>query len=203
MHISEGVLSPPLLLGGWALTLACLTIALRRLPLVKIPEVAVLTSAFFIASLIHVPIGPTSAHLVLNGLAGLLLGWNVFVVVFLGLAMQALFFQYGGLTVLGVNTFNLGLPALLSHYLFRGLLIPNNSKKLFVAGFGAGFFSLLVSGLLVALSLYFTRQEFLTLGSLFFGAHLPIALAEGLITGFVLTFLGKAKPEVLRNGPAS
>jgi cobalt/nickel transport system permease protein len=31
-----------------------------------------------VASLIHVPIGPSNAHLILNGLVGLLLGWGAF-----------------------------------------------------------------------------------------------------------------------------
>lgn len=33
-----------------------------------------MTAAFFVASLIHVPIGPTSVHLLLNGLLGVVVG---------------------------------------------------------------------------------------------------------------------------------
>ena len=37
-----------------------------------------LGAAFFVASLIHVPIGFSSAHLILNGLLGVVLGWAAF-----------------------------------------------------------------------------------------------------------------------------
>ncbi|MFC1526937.1 energy-coupling factor ABC transporter permease, partial [Candidatus Latescibacterota bacterium] len=75
MHISEGVLSPPVLAAGAALAAGGLAIGLKRMQPHDVPKVAVLSSAFFVASLIHVPIGPTNAHLVLNGVTGLLLGW--------------------------------------------------------------------------------------------------------------------------------
>lgn len=35
----------------------------------RLPHAALLSAVFFVASLIHVPIGPADAHLVLNGLA--------------------------------------------------------------------------------------------------------------------------------------
>lgn len=44
----------------------------------SIPKVGVLSSAFFVATLIHVPVGPSSIHLVLNGLMGVMLGWAAF-----------------------------------------------------------------------------------------------------------------------------
>ena len=111
MHISEGVLSTPVLLSGAALTVVGTAIGLKKMDYDRIPQVAVLSAAFFVASLIHVPIGPSSVHLILNGLLGLLLGWAAFPAILVGLALQALLFQYGGLIVLGVNTFNMAMPA--------------------------------------------------------------------------------------------
>ena len=46
-------------------------------------------------------------HLILNGLLGMLLGWAAFPSIFVALMLQAILFQYGGITVLGVNTFNM------------------------------------------------------------------------------------------------
>ena len=68
MHISEGVLSGPVLVTGAALTAAGCSIGLKKLDYDRIPQVAILTSAFLVASLIRVPIGPSSVHLVLIGL---------------------------------------------------------------------------------------------------------------------------------------
>jgi len=70
MHISEGILSAPVLLTGAALAVAGVAVGLKRLPPERMPQAAILSSAFFVASLVHVPVGFTSAHLILNGLLG-------------------------------------------------------------------------------------------------------------------------------------
>ena len=119
MHISEGVLPGSLLVTGWVLTIAGTYMGLKKLDNDRIPLAALLAATFFVASLIHVPAGPTSVHLVLNGLAGILLGWTVFPVLLTGLFLQAVLFQFGGLTVLGVNAFNMAFPALVATTLAR------------------------------------------------------------------------------------
>lgn len=197
MHISEGVLSPSVLMIGWSLSLVGLGIGLKKITFKKIPEVAVLSSAFFVASLVHVPIGPVSAHLILNGLVGLLLGWGIFVAIFLGLALQALFFQFGGFTTLGINTFNMAFPGLICWYLFKSLIKKENTKITFLSGFLSGFISVLGAGLLTAFSLYFTEKNFLILCKTIVIAHIPVAFVEGIITSFVIFYILKLKPEVL------
>ena len=111
MHISEGVLSPAVLGAGAVLAAAGIVIGLRKLDYDRLMTVAILAAAFFVGSLIHVPIGPSSVHLILNGLLGMLLGWAAFPSIFVALMLQAILFQYGGITVLGVNTFNMAFPA--------------------------------------------------------------------------------------------
>ena len=111
MHISEGALSPAMLGAGAALTVVGTAIGLRRLDYDRIMTVAILSSAFFVGSLIHVPIGLSSAHLILNGLLGAILGWAAFPAILTALLLQAVLFQFGGITVLGVNTFNVAGPA--------------------------------------------------------------------------------------------
>jgi hypothetical protein len=96
---------------GAALTVAGAAIGLKKLDYEAIPRVAILSAAFFVASLIHVPVGPVGLHLVLNGLMGLLLGWLAFPAILIALFLQALLFQFGGLTVLGVNAFTMAAPA--------------------------------------------------------------------------------------------
>jgi cobalt/nickel transport system permease protein len=65
MHISEGILSPPVLLIGGAVTVVGTAIGLKKLDYDRIMTVSLLTATFFVASLIHVPIGPGSVHLIL------------------------------------------------------------------------------------------------------------------------------------------
>ena len=128
MHISEGVLSAPVLIGGGALTAVGTAIGLKRIDYDRIVPVAILTSAFFVASLIHVPIGPGSVHLVLNGLLGLVLGWACFPAILVALFLQAVFFQFGGFTVIGVNALNMAAAAVLAAYLVRPWLARSKTR---------------------------------------------------------------------------
>ncbi|NPA40254.1 MAG: cobalt transporter CbiM [Thermodesulfobacteria bacterium] len=196
MHISEGVLSPPVLLAGGLLTLGGIILGLKNLKNEKLPQVAVLSSAFFVASLIHVPIGPSSAHLILNGLVGILLGWCSFLAIFLGLLLQALIFQFGGLTVLGVNTFDMAFPAVICWFLFRRMIKKDNLKLSFIGGFLSGFCAVILAAIFTSTALYLTQKRFLAVAKTLIAVHLPIATIEGLITGFVVTYLLKVKPEV-------
>ncbi len=200
MHISEGILSTPVLTAGAVLAMGGVALGLKRMDYDKIPEVAVLSSAFFVASLIHVPLGPTSVHLVLNGLVGVLLGWMAFPSILVALALQALLFQFGGFTVLGVNTFNMAAPAVASYYLFNLLVRRGNRAVTAVAAFLSGALGVGGGAFLIALSLVTTGEEFLSVARLVFLAHLPVMLIEGIITSFCVLFLKKVKPEILEVG---
>src|SRR3989304_3842158 len=103
MHISDGVLSPYIVGIGWALALPTLAVSVRRLRTDQVGVYGVVAAAFFACSTIHVPLGPFSMHLVLNGMAGLLLGWGALTVVTVGLLLQALLIGFGGLIGLGVK----------------------------------------------------------------------------------------------------
>ena len=147
MHISEGILSAPVLISGGALTVVGTAIGLKRLDYDRIMGVAILTATFFVASLIHVPLGPGSVHLIFNGLLGMVLGWTCFPAILIALLLQAIIFQYGGIVVLGVNTFNMAVPALLCFYLLRPWLKRPEYRS--VAGFIGGFLSVFLTSLLM------------------------------------------------------
>ena len=195
MHISEGILSAPILLGGGLLSAAGTAIGLKQMHADRIMPTAILSAAFFVASLIHVPLGPGSVHLVLNGLLGLILGWGCFPAILVGLFLQAIFFQYGGLLVLGVNVFTMAAPAVILHYLARPFLVQEKTRA--VASFGVGFLAILGSAILMALALALTSRSFLHTARLVVVAHLPIMVCEGIITMFAVSFLHRVQPEII------
>ena len=197
MHISEGVLSPPVLVVGAALTAVGVAMGLKKMDNEKIPRVAVLTAAFFVASLIRVPVGPSAVHLVLNGLLGLVLGWAAFPAILVGLALQALLFQYGGVTTLGVNTCIMAMPAIFCYYLFGRYIISKHTGVGTALAFACGFLAVLLSSLLLAICLICTGESFLQAARILVLAHLPVMVLEGLIVVFCLAFLMKVKPELL------
>jgi cobalt/nickel transport system permease protein len=121
MHIYGGLLTAPWLVGGFVLAGLLVLVASWRVRDEEIPRIAVLTAVFFVASLIHVRLGPTSVHLVLSGLLGVVLGWRAPLAVLVGLTLQAALFGHGDLAALGVNTCVMSVPALGAAWLFGPL----------------------------------------------------------------------------------
>ncbi len=197
MHISEGVLSAPVLISGMAFAAAGTAIGFKKLDYEKIPQVAVLSAGFFIASFVHVPVGPSNVHLILNGLMGLLLGWVAFPAILVGLLLQAILFQYGGLTTLGVNVVIMSLPAVVCFYIFRPGIRSNKTGVYMSAAFLCGFLSVLLGNFLVAIALVFSGEAFLTAAKVIVVAHIPIMIIEGIIAAACVKFLKKVKPEIL------
>ncbi|MDR0339451.1 MAG: cobalt transporter CbiM [Desulfovibrio sp.] len=199
MHISEGVLSAPVLLGGAALAVPGLAVSLRRLPWGHIMSVGILSAAFFVASLIHVRLGPGSVHLIMNGLLGAVLGWAAFPAVTVALFLQALLFQFGGLTSLGVNVCIMAYPAIACGLFFRRFFTPGASPALArAAAFACGALSVLCSALLCASALALSGDDFLTAAWGIFAAHVPIMIIEGILTAVTVAYLTKVLPELLR-----
>jgi cobalt/nickel transport system permease protein len=196
-HIPDGVLSAPVLVTGAVASTGLLAVALRRLDYEALPQAAVLAAAFFVSSLISIPLGPSSAHLLLNGLMGVLLGWTALPALFVALMLQAAFFGYGGVVVLGVNTLNMALPALLCAALLRPMLPRAGPRGVFGIGAAAGAGGVLLTAALVAASLGLSGADFLPAAKAVVVIYLPLALVEALVTGTVLSFLQRVAPEML------
>ncbi|CAK8718062.1 Ni2+ ABC transporter permease NikM [Candidatus Electronema halotolerans] len=201
MHISEGVLSAPVLISGGVTAAVGTIIGLRKIEWDNVMPTALLSSTFFVASLVHVPIGPGSVHLILNGLVGLILGWGCFPAILIALFLQALFFQFGGLIVLGVNTTTMALPAVCCHYLTRRWLEEPKTRA--GAAFAVGLLSILFSALLTSLALALSDMGFLTTAKVLVVAHVPVMIIEGFITMFVAGFIAKVQPEILHLQPVT
>ena len=198
MHISEGVLTAPVLIGGGVLTAVGTAIGLKFLDYERIMPVAILTSTFFVASLIHVPIGPTSVHLVLNGLLGIILGWASFPAILIALLLQTVFFQFGGISVLGVNTFTMAAGAVGARYLVHPWLTKPKTRS--IAAFLGGALALLLATVFMAAALVLSNVGFRDAANLIVAINLPVMVIEGLITMFTVSFLCRVHPDILE-GP--
>ena len=93
MHIPDGILPIGVAVAGYAVTAAATYGSLTALKRQKdsdkqLPKAALLTAAFFVASWVHIPVPPTSVHLVLNGLLGVVLGYYAFPSIVVGLFLQ-------------------------------------------------------------------------------------------------------------------
>lgn len=200
MHISDGALAAPVLAGGAVAAAAGVAYGLKKLPWENMMPVALVSSAFFVASLVHVQVGPSSAHLLLGGLMGVMLGSACMPALAVALLLQALLLQFGGLTSLGVNICAVGYPALLSGMLFRKYL-RNATQKTGAGGTVAAFFcgalAVALTALFVAAALALSGEDFYASAVAVLLAHLPVMALEGVITALVFRLVSSVAPEML------
>lgn len=197
MHIVDGALSTEVLIGGGVITVAGLALGLRALDMDRIPVTGMLSATFFVASLVHVPLGPSSVHLIMNGLAGVVLGWAAFPALFVGLLLQAVFFGYGGITVLGVNAANIALAAVLAALICRRGIQSADPRLAMIWGGLAGALAIALTACFVGISLAFSGEALIPAAKLAFLAHVPVMIIEGLLTGAAVFLIRKVKPELL------
>jgi cobalt/nickel transport system permease protein len=210
MHIPDGILPVGVTAAGYVATAAVTWYSLRKIkqkedPRQDIPKASLMTAAFFVVTLIHIPVPPTSVHLVLNGLMGVLLGYYAFPAILIGLFFQAVMFGHGGLTTLGVNAVIMGVPAIVAAYVFRLSKIGNKEspRKDGVFGFLAGFVAIglsvamfvviLLTSLPADLNAAVEQAAIFALAI----AHLPLMAIEGVITAFLVVFLRRVRPAML------
>lgn len=192
MHISEGVLSAPVLLAGWAVTAPAVAAILWRVRQSEIPRIACFSALFFVASFVHLSVGVSSMHLMLSGLVGAFLGSRAILAIFVALFLQGVFFGFGGLSVLGVNTAVIGFPAVLGG-LFAAAAkaqeLKARTQKIYL--FLAGFVPIVCSMLLLDLVLFISGREFFAIATLISLEGAILAVLEGIITLFALSFITK------------
>ena len=123
VHISDGMLTPAWCAGAFVVAGLLVLWAAWRIREEEIPQLAILTAAFFLAGLLHVPVpGGPKTHLLLNGLLGVVLGRRAMLAVVVGLFLQSLTVMEGvGFSTLGANACVMGLPAYAAWGLFAGL----------------------------------------------------------------------------------
>ena len=202
-HIADGVLAWPVLAGGTAAAGIGLAFGLRRLDETRLARTAILAAAFFAVSLVMIPLGPTSVHLLLSTLMGLAIGSAAFPAVLVGLVLQLVLFGVGGLTTLGINTLNIALPGVLVGGLLRGHVARSGSgRAMLAAGLGAAL-AVVLTTLGVALALALSGEGLAAAAPLIGFANLPLCLAEGVVTAFAVGFLKKVRPELLAPVPAA
>ena len=205
VHLSDGALSTAWWASGFAGLAVMLAVAVYAVREEEIPRIGVLTAAFFVASSIHLPlvVVPTSVHLILNGLVGVVLGRRAPLAVAVGLFLQYRLVGHGGLTTIGINACIVGVPALAAGMLYpllRKARVPAFARGVLLGG-GAvagavalNFLALLLGG----------KENWERLAQLVLLAHVPVVIIEGLMLGVLMSYLEKVKPEMLggRRGAA-
>ena len=202
MHIADGVLSTPIVVTGIAATGALTAYAASKTKTEELPKISLLTGVFFVVSLVSLPLpGPTCVHPMLAAFLGILLGTKAVIAIGVGLGLQTLLLQYGGITTLGINTLMVALPALFSAQLFH--MMRSRIPSIFKRGFIAGIVATVLVGIFLATVMYLSDERygdgFFSLVNMVLLTHLVLALVvEAPVTGFALRYLAKARPSLLK-----
>lgn len=212
LHIPDGFLNLPTSLIAWIATAALMSLALKRVQADyqerAVPLMGVCAAFIFAAQMINFPIpGGTSGHLLGGTLAGVLLGpWAGTLVMSIVFVVQAVFFQDGGLTVLGANIFNMGaIGTFGGYYLYKAIrfAIGRQSWRGMAVGVAvAAWCSVVFAGIAAALQI--AASGTIPLG-IVLGAmvswHLLIGIGEALITLIAVNFIWKVRPDLLFDPP--
>lgn len=196
MHIVDGALAPEVLIGGGVLAVAGLGLGLRKLPIDKIPATGVLSATFFVASLIHVPVGPSSVHLIMSGLAGLVLGWTAFGTFRRAFVAGHLFRIWRFDRIGGqYRQYCISCGDCRFHVSWIGVAkqsnLCGNLGRVCRCAFNCA--DHLVRGHFLGLS----GEGFVPAAKLVFFAHIPIMAVEGLVSAAAVYLIMKVKPALL------
>ncbi len=197
MHLADGVLSTPVIITTAAVTAATLVYSAKGIKEEDVPKTSLLAGVFFAVSLISIPVGPSSIHPLFAGLLGVVLGRRAPLALFVGLLLQALLFQHGGLTTLGANTLMLSIPAIVASALFNVF----GKINIFLKGALIGGISVMITVAILVILLALTDIRFgqgsLSVINILVLGHLPLVAIEAAVTGSALQLIARVKPEML------
>jgi len=213
MHISEGILP-----AGWAalwfaVALPFVAWGVRQISRRKavdpsyIPLLGIFGAAVFVFSCfpIPVPVAGSTAHPAGTGMSAIFLGpFASVVVAFISLLLQALFLAHGGLTTLGGNTLSMGVVGSFAGYgAFRvGRLLRFNLFWCgFLAGVAADLLTYLSTSFEMAIALHGDHPFWSVLGQIylaFMPTQVPLSVLEGAVTGGIVVYVSKHRPDILR-----
>lgn len=208
MHLPDGIVSPAVAIAGYGLAGGITWFCLKNIDRAgnatkQIPKAALLTAGFFTISSIHVPLPFGSIHLLLNGLIGIVLGYLAFPAIAIGLFFQAVLFQHGGLSTLGLNAVLMGLPALLAYGLYqlsqRWRHPWQQGTLAFIAGGGALLASAAIFSTLAIAHIPADLDADLERAGIIAGLALYSiqALVEAAFTVMAVAYFARVKPELL------
>jgi cobalt/nickel transport system permease protein len=210
MHMADALISPTVGGAMWLATAALTAHSAKRLRENsddgKAPLMGVLGAFIFAAQMINFSIPGTgsSGHLGGGMILAILLGPHAaFLTMASILTVQALFFADGGLLALGCNIFNLGFfPCFIAYpYLYLRIVSDRpTQRRILVGSIAAALLGLQMGAFAVVVETFWSGISELPFGTfllLMQPIHLAIGVVEGLVTAAVVTFVWKARPEIM------
>ena len=208
IHLEDGAFSPFWVLV-WSLaaagvvSLALLSLGRGKISPRKLAIAAMCTSVGFAVFQVSIPIFG-GIHLNLTPLIGILAGPGLGSLAVLVINIFSAAVGHGGWGMIGANTLVNVAEVLVGYYVYR-LMKKNLKADRFFSGLAAGVIALSLSALLIiaivvvsgvqdsAATAEETAGNMLLIGV----ANIVAGVIEGLITGYVVAFIGRTRPDLL------
>lgn len=213
--MADALISPAVGTVMWAATSGVAAYSIKKIQQdmedKKIPIMGAMGAFVFAAQMINfsVPGTGSSGHLGGGLLLAIMLGpYAGFLTMASVLLIQALFFGDGGLLAYGCNVFNLGFyTCFIAYPLIYKLIIKKGitPRRIFAGSMAAAVIGLQLGAFSVVLQTVLsgkTELPFETFVLLMQPIHLAISIVEGLVTAAVISFVWKARPDIIEQSAA-
>lgn len=209
MHIPDGWIDLPTSAAAAAVAVGTVAVAARRTGVALRAKAtsmpAVVAAYLLVAQVLVLPVGlGTSAHLIGAGLAALLVGPAVTIVcVAVVVVVQALLLADGGVTAIGLNLINDGIvPALVTAGAFALVrpLLGTRRGQAVGGGVCAGVGSVAAAGAATVVFVVGGTDAVSpgTVAASIGGAHVVVAVLEGVLTALALGTVLRLRPDLVR-----
>lgn len=212
MHISEGILPMKWAALWYLIAIPFLVKGIADIKrksgknLTLKPFLGLMGAVIFVISCMPVPVptAGTCSHPAGTGMSAVLIGpvLSIFVTS-IALLIQALFLAHGGITTWGADIASMGIAGSFAGY-FAFKLLRKVRAPLFLSGFAAGLLAdwatYLTTSFELASALHGTKplsSLFMTILIAFIPTQLPLGILEGFLTGGMVAFVAKRRPDIL------
>jgi len=208
IHLEDGAFSLTWVLVWWLLALVCIGIALwilrsqGRKNTSRITLAAFVTAAAFALFQVNIPLFG-GVHLNLTPLVGILAGPVLGSLVILVINILSAAIGHGGWGLVGANVLVNLAEVLIAWAVFRGsrTFIPDLFSRAGIATF-AGLFcgNLIMIGIILLSGVQGVTQssgQVLAGLSLIVAVNMGVAVIEALISGLIVRYIGKVRPDLL------
>lgn len=212
MHISEGIL-PLKWAGLWYLV--AIPFLIKGIFDIRKktnstqsfkPLLGLMGALIFVISCMPVPVptAGTCSHPAGTGISAILIGpiMSIFVTS-IALFIQALFLAHGGITTWGADIVSMGIAGSFAGYIIFKIL-RKFKLPLFVCGFAAGLLADWATYIATSFELASALHGSKSIFSLFYAiliafipTQLPLGILEGFLTGGMIVFVHKRRPDIL------
>ena len=215
VHLEDGAFSPLWLLIWSAIAAILITIALlanrrKEIPPRKIAIAAMCVSVGFAVFMVEVPTPVGPVHMNFTPLIGILAGPGLGSLVALVINIFGAAIGHGGWGMVGPNSIVNIVEVVIGYYTFRFFKTISKTGD-FWSGFSAATIALTISAFLVVLIVSvseiqgsnLTRGETLNNMLILAVANVVAAVVEGIVTGYIVSVLGRVRPDLLVAAAAS